>query len=69
MNKRTSRYVIAGGVGMLLALGVVLLARSLMSQSADQIAPVVQPDGDLAPAIPTASPAENYQMNPPEAGL
>ena len=58
MNERTSHYVIAGGIGLVLAIGIIFLASSLFSCAPELSADVPDPD------VPSP---ENYQMKPPEA--
>jgi len=69
MNEKTASYAIAGTVGGVLAIGVIVLARSLFFQSSVPSARAVNPDIDIDRTIPAVRPSENYQMNPPEAGL
>ena len=76
MRKRKLYYVIAGGVGLLVMVGVIIARRQLFFPAADPIARVIKPTVKIAPPVPVSElrgdlsgAAGSYQMNPPEAGL
>jgi lipoprotein-anchoring transpeptidase ErfK/SrfK len=76
MKKRTLHYLLAGGAVLLVAAGVIVATRRQDAPADEPIAQIIKPAAAVAPPMPVIPPlagssgaVENYQMNPPEAGL
>jgi lipoprotein-anchoring transpeptidase ErfK/SrfK len=73
MRNKTSYYKIAGGVVMLIAIGVIVAMKRSEARELDPPVRVEQDNVEIAPPVPLVNPntasTGSYQMNPPEAGL